>query len=90
MITTLLLLIITYFMNFLCFILPTWQIWPQSLLDGLTYFFQQLAVFNFIFPVDTLFTVLIFILNFEILYFTAKLTMKLFNYIRGTGSGLDI
>jgi hypothetical protein len=72
------------------FILPTWSIWPASLLTGLTYFFTAVAKFNFIFPIDTLFTVILFIINFEVLYLTAKLIMKVFNYVRGTGSGLDL
>lgn len=70
--------------------MPTWQIWPDSLLTGLSYFFQQLIAFNFIFPVDNLFIVILFVLNFEVLYFTAKLITKLFGYIRGSGSGLDL
>jgi len=90
MITDLFLYLITLFINLMVFILPTWTLWPDSLLTGLTYFFTQLAVFNFIFPVDTLFTVILFIINFEVYYLSAKLIMKLFNYLRGTGSGVDI
>ena len=90
MITTLLLYIVSLFINLLVSILPAWQVWPDSLLTGLSYFFGAIAKFNFIFPIDSLFSVILFIINFEILFFTAKLIMKIFNYIRGTGSGLDI
>lgn len=90
MIITLFLFLISYVLNFLCIILPTWQIWPQALLDGLTYFFQQIAVFNFLFPIDTLFSAIILFLYFEAGFFTAKLILKFVNYVRGTGSGLDI
>lgn len=90
MIITGLFYILTFFISFIVLLLPTWSIWPDSLLTGLTYFFSSLAKLNFIFPIDTLFTVLLFIVNFEILYFSSKLVMKLFNYFRGTGSGLDI
>jgi hypothetical protein len=34
-----------------------WSVWPDSLLNGLNYFFGQLMMFNFLFPIDTLFTV---------------------------------
>lgn len=90
MITTLLLYLLSILLSVIVFLLPSWSVWPDELLTGLSYFLSCLAEVNYIFPIDTLFTVLIFIINFEVLYFTAKLIMKLFNYIRGTGSGLDI
>jgi hypothetical protein len=90
MITSLLLYLITLFISLIVLILPSWEVWPDSLLTGLTYFFGSITKFNFIFPVDSLFAVIIFIINFEVLYLTAKLVMKIFNYIRGAGSGLDI
>lgn len=90
MITTLLILLANFILSFISFILPTWQIWPTAIFDGLHYFCVQIAKFNFLFPVDTLFSAIIFFIGFEVLYFTAKLTMKIFNFIRGTGSGLDI
>lgn len=82
--------ILTFFIGIITFILPTWTIWPADFLTGLQYFASSLAKFNFIFPVDSLFAVLLFIINFEVVYFTAKIILKLFNYFRGTGSGLDI
>jgi hypothetical protein len=90
MIITSLFWILEIFLIGIATLLPTWSIWPSDLLTGLTYFFSSLAKLNFLFPVDTLFTVLLFIINFEVLYFTAKIIMKVFNYFRGTGSGLDI
>jgi hypothetical protein len=82
--------LISSFLGIIVFLLPTWTVWPASLLTGLTYFFSSLAKLNFLFPIDSLFTVILFIINFEVLFLTAKLIMKIFNYIRGTGSGLDI
>ena len=90
MIITLLLYLITAFLTTIVWLLPTWTLWPDTLLDGLTYFFTAIAKFNFIFPIDSLFAVILFIVNFEVLYLTVKLIMKIFNYARGTGSGLDI
>lgn len=90
MITSILLLIISFLIKFVCLFLPTWQIWPRDLLDGLSYFFSNLITLNFLFPIDTLMNCLIFIVGFETLYFTAKLILKIFNYFRGTGSGIEL
>lgn len=90
MITTIILYIISFFFSGLVVLLPSWTVWPAAFTTGLNYFVGALSGFNFLFPIDTLFTVIIFIINFEVLYLTAKMVMKLFNYIRGTGSGLDI
>jgi hypothetical protein len=90
MILTFIFYILAILIGTVSIVLPTWQIWPQVFLDGLAYFFSHLASLNFLFPVDTLLTVLLFWLSFEVLYFTAKLIMKVFNFFRGTGSGLDI
>lgn len=77
-------------LNLICSILPTWQIWPSSLLTGLQYFVIQIAKLNFIFPIDTLFICLLSLLYFEVGFFTAKMVMKVVNFFRGTGSGLDL
>jgi len=66
-----------------------WSVWPVGVLDGLTYFFQQLMMFNFLFPVDTLFSVIVFIINFEVIYLGVKVLLKLFNWLRGA-SGIEI
>lgn len=66
-----------------------WTVWPSSVLNGLSYLLQQLMIFNFIFPVDTLFTVIIFIVNFEAIYLSIKILLKLFNWLRGA-SGIEI
>lgn len=90
MITDLLIFIFRIVIDAIVFVLPTWTIWPPDLLNGVAYFAGSLAKINFIFPIDTLFTIIIFIINFEVLYLTAKIVMKAFNYLRGTGSGMDI
>jgi uncharacterized membrane protein len=90
MITTALIYILNLFIGLIVLLLPSWSVWPSDLLTGLSYFCASLAKLNFIFPIDSFFTVLLFIVNFEILYFTSKIIMKVFNYLRGTGSGLDL
>lgn len=90
MIVDILLVIAGWFIQLIAYILPTWTLWPADVLAGLNYFCGSLAKLNFLFPVDTLFTCILFFINFEVLYFGAKILMKLFNFIRGTGSGIDI
>lgn len=90
MITDIFIYLIRIFIDFVVWLLPTWTVWPTALLDGLTYVFASMAKLNFILPIDSLFAVLLFFIQFEVLYLGAKLVMKLFNFIRGTGSGLDI
>jgi hypothetical protein len=90
MITNILLYIFSEIIHIFAQILPTWQVWPTALTDGLTYFFQQLAFLDFLFPIDTLFTVILFFITFEVAYFSAKILIKIVNFLRGTGSGLDI
>lgn len=90
MITDIFIYLIRIFLDFMVWLLPTWQVWPQALIDGLTYVFASMAKLNFIFPIDSLFLVLTAFIYFEVAYLGAKLVMKLLNYIRGTGNGLDI
>jgi len=71
-------------------ILPEWSIWPPALTDGLTYVFSSLAKINIIFPIDQLFTVILFLITFEVAFFTTKIILMAFNFFRGSGKGLDI
>lgn len=93
MITTILLYVISFILgtigSTIVYISHGWSVWPASVLDGLTYFFTQLMNFNIFFPVDTLLTVILFFINFEVIYISVRLLLKLFNYIRGSG-GVDI
>lgn len=66
-----------------------WTVWPASFLNGLTYFFQQVMVFNFLLPIDTLFDVIKFVIAFEVMYLGVKILFKLFNFIRGA-SGIEL
>jgi hypothetical protein len=90
MITSAILLLLTWFIKVIVFILPKWTLWPQALTNGISYFSASLAKFNFIFPIDTLFDIIKVLMLFEVTYFTAKLILKIFNFFRGTGKGLDI
>lgn len=90
MITNIFLYVVSQIVHILAQILPTWQVWPAELTSGITYFFTQIYIFNFIFPIDTFMQVFSFLITFEVAYFGAKILIKILNYIRGTGSGLDI
>lgn len=82
--------IISIMIKLAVFVLPSFTVWPQTLIDGLTYIFNALAKFNFILPVDTFFSALLFFIHFNALYLGAKLSLKLINFVRGTGTGLEI
>lgn len=64
------------------FFLPAFSVWPQGLLDGLTYFANSLAVFNFILPIDTFFQALDYFVGFESAYFTVKILLKFIGFFR--------
>jgi hypothetical protein len=82
--------IFAFIMTTVATILPTWTIWPQALIDGLTYIANSFAKLNFILPISEWFTILLFFINFSALYVSAKMILKAFNYLRGTGSGIDL
>jgi hypothetical protein len=90
MIADIFLYIIGQLIHFVAGILPTWTVWPASLLDGLSYFCSSMAKLNFLIPIDSIFAVILFMVNFEVAWLGAKLLLKLANYIRGTGSGIEI
>lgn len=89
MILTLLFYILTIFLTLITAILPTWELWPADLTNSLTFYLSTLGKFNFLLPIDTLFTIISFYIGFEVLYFTSKIVMKIFNYFRGA-SGIDL
>jgi hypothetical protein len=66
-------------------IAPTWIIWPQTFLDGVTYFSTAIAKLNFILPVDTFFSCVNFLAGFFAVYYSARLLISLINWARGAG-----
>jgi hypothetical protein len=87
MITDALIYIFSFVLAFFAFILQAifgnFTIWPDSVLNGLTYFFQKLMAFNIFIPVDTFLTVLVWLIRFIVIFFGYKLIKKIFNYFRG-------
>ena len=89
MVTDILLTILNWFISALVYLLPTWSIWPNGVINALNYFAQQVMIFNFILPIDTLFQILSFLINFFVILVTAKIITMFINYIRGSGT-IDI
>jgi len=85
----LMLVILGYFLKLLIIVLPTWNLWPQVVFDAIDFFVIVFAKLNFLFPVDTLFNCIIFLITFISIYYFAKLIIKLINWIRGA-SGIEI
>lgn len=79
--------LLVYVLDFL--LIGKITIWPDELLNGLTYFFTNLMNFDFVLNIGQLLLVLQFLFLFFILYVPARLIVKLVNWIRGAGS-IDI
>jgi hypothetical protein len=90
MITELILSLLGYIFQIIGIILPTWNVWPDNVFHTLNYFGGLIGDYNFIFPVDTLFNVILIFTRFLTYFMIAKLIAMIFNYLRGTGKGIDI
>lgn len=90
MILTFLFYILSIFLKTVAVILPEWSIWPEAVTDGFTYIFSSLAKINILFPIDDLFTIILFLITFEVAFYTTKIIVMAFNFFRGSGKGLDI
>lgn len=65
--------------------LPHYHLWPTIFLNAITYLLSQLAILNFIFPVDAIFTGANFFIKFLVIYYGLQLVVSIFNYFRGSG-----
>lgn len=90
MIFTIIFYVLGFLIGEISAILPVWSIWPEDFTDGIEYFCSHFAELNIIIPIESFFNAAIFLIEFLALYLTIKIFMKILNYIRGTGSGLDI
>jgi len=57
---------------------------PQGIHDALTFAVDKASGFNFIFPVDTMLQVLVFLFIFEVAMLVFKLVIRIIKLIRGT------
>lgn len=72
--------------NIISALLPAFDVWPSSVTDGLAYFTLALSKFNFILPVDTLFSAITFFVWFETAYLGIKLIFKIVGFFRKSES----
>lgn len=70
--------LITLFFGAIANILPTWQVWPADLLNGIAYFFGTLKTLNFILPIDIFFNCLLMLTGFLLVFYPVKMLLKLF------------
>lgn len=84
MIITIFLTVLNYFIDVIVAFLPTWTLYPQGVLDGLTYIFGYLAKLNIIMPIDTLFSCIKFMIGFFQLFIPVVLIYKLIHFARGS------
>ena len=67
-------------------LLPDWSLYPTGLIDGIEFFGEKIAGLNFfIFDIPEIMKIGIFILTFEIYYFTANKIASIINFFRGSG-----
>lgn len=78
-------IIIDLLVQILGFLSQGLSIWPQTVLDGLTYFFISLMNIDFLLNITALLQAIKFLVAFEIVYVGAKLVIKLVNWVRGSG-----
>lgn len=77
---------LSYFIRLICLFLPKWSVWPDVLLNGIHTFVSALASFNFIFPVDQLFSAIQFFIGFEVLMYISKLIISIVGFFRGSSN----
>jgi hypothetical protein len=66
--------------------LPTFSVWPDSLITGIDYFGEKIMLLNFIFPIYELSFLILFLILFFSTYYTARIIAMVLNWIRGSGS----
>lgn len=64
---------------------PTWTIWPDSVIDGVSFVVATIAKLNFFLPgvISTMFDCLAFFINFLGYFLTYLIIKKIFNWFRG-------
>lgn len=71
------------------FIASGWSPWPDSILNGITYFLTNLMNWDFLLNISAMLLAIKFMISFDVIYIGVKLLLKMFNWIRGSG-GIDI
>jgi hypothetical protein len=73
MITDLFLNIFTWIFSAIANVLPTWQVWPQAFLNGLSYFATTFKSLNFVLPIAGWFDAFLFLIGFCAVWIPLKI-----------------
>lgn len=93
MITSLILYLLSFILSILgalrFFISQDFSVWPDSVLNGITYFLSLLMNWDFLLNTTELLTAIKWLVGFEVIYLGVKLALKIINWIRGA-SGIEL
>lgn len=90
MIVSALIYIIGFFIAAWAFVLPNFSLWPAKVFTAFEYLVQPFGDLAHVFPpLFELYEAIDFFLTFLIYFITIRLFIKLLNYIRGAGQGLE-
>lgn len=83
MIFTILFSIIGGLLGILTNLLPAFSVYPESLREGFKYAGTALMKFNFMFAMSDFMAAIVFLVQFEIAYFTVHIVLSIIHTIRG-------
>jgi len=90
MIVTIGIYIVSIFIGLIALILPDLHVWPTVVHTSIQSFFGTIIKLDSaIFFIDILLNAFVFFLRFLTYFFIYKITIKVLNYFRGVGSGLN-
>jgi len=85
MITTFFIAVFMFFLTPILKLLPIFNGFPPQVQTALDFVHTNLAGINKLFPLDTLLTILSLVLTIETVYFTFRISIWIYNKIRGSG-----
>ena len=83
MIFTIIFSIIGGLLGVLSYLLPAFTLYPESFKEGCKYAGSALMKFNFIFAISDFMAAVVFLIQFEIAYFTVHIILSIIHTIRG-------
>lgn len=84
MLVTIFAYIIGLFLSLIALVLPEWQVWPDKIFAGITYFLNSLmGLNNIILVIPDIYEAMGFILRFFYWLGVYLIVRKIFNYFRG-------
>lgn len=83
MITDFIITMVSWLIDFLSFLMPSEWSLPVDMMLSIKYFLNGFSGWNSVFPVYTMFTILISLFLFEVSFVTYKISYWLIKLIRG-------